>query len=108
MSELRYVWLDILFLIRAVLNFLFLLLVWSLFENSSSDSFAYFTLKKIFLNALAGTTNSTNAQKYIYSKNFVKGEALNTIKSIAVDDEGFKTAFDMLDFNFPNKEEIKD
>ena len=49
------------------------------FEINSSHPFAYFTFKKIFLNALAGIPNLTNAQKLIYLKNFVKGEALNTI-----------------------------
>ena len=78
------------------------------FENNSSDPFSYFTFKKTFLNALAGIPNLTNAQKLIYLKNFVKGEALNTIESITVNDEGFKTAFDLLDFNFLNKEEIRD
>ena len=38
----------------------------------------------------------------------MKGEALNTIESIAVNAEGFKTSYDLLDFNFLNKEEIKD
>ena len=78
------------------------------FENNSSDPFAYFTFKKTFLNALAGIPNLTNAQKLIYLKNFVKGEALNTIENITVNDEGFETAFDLLDFNFLNKEEIRD
>ena len=78
------------------------------FENNSSDPFAYFTFKKTFLNALAGILNLTNAQKLIYLKNFVKGEALNTIENITVNDEGFKTAFDLFDFNFLNKEEIRD
>ena len=78
------------------------------FENNRSDPFSYFTFKKTFLNALAGIPNLTNAQKLIYLKNIVKGEALNTIESITVNDEGFKTAFDLLDFNFLNKEEIRD
>ena len=78
------------------------------FENNSGDPFSYFTLMKTFLNALAGIPNLTNAQKLIYLKNFMKGEALNTIESITVNDEGFKTAFDLLDFNFLNKEEIRD
>ena len=78
------------------------------FENNSSDPFAYFTFKKSFLNALAGIPNLSNAQKLIYLKNFVKGEALNTIENITVNDEGFETAFDLLDFNFLNKEEIRD
>ena len=78
------------------------------FENNSCDPFAYFTFKKTFLNALAGITNLTGAQKLIYLKNFVKGETLITTESIAVNDEGFKTAFDLLDFNFLNKEEIRD
>ena len=59
------------------------------FENNSSNPFAYFTFKKTFLNALAGIPNLTNAQKLIYLKNFVKGEALNTIENITVNDEGF-------------------
>ena len=78
------------------------------FENNSSDPFSYFTFKKTFLNALAGIPNLTNAQKLIHLKNIVKGEALNTIESITVNDEGFKTAFDLLDYNFLNKEEIRD
>ena len=78
------------------------------FENNSSNPFAYFTLKKTLLNALAGISNLTNIQKMIYLKNFAKGEALNTIESIAVDNEGFKTDFDLLDFNFLNKKEIRD
>ena len=52
------------------------------FENNSSDPFAYFTFKKTFLNALAGIPNLSNAQKLIYLKNFVKGEALNTNENI--------------------------
>ena len=64
--------------------------------------------KETFLNALAGIPNLANAQKLIYLKNFVKGEALSTIESIDVNDEGFKTAFDLFDFNFLNKEETRD
>ena len=78
------------------------------FENNSSDPFAYFTFKKTFLNALAGIPSLTNAQKLIYLKNFVKGETLNTIENVTLNDEGFETAFDLLDFNFSNKEEIRD
>ena len=78
------------------------------FENNSSDPFAYFTFKKTFLNALVGIPNLTNAQKLIHLKNFVKGEALNTIENITVNDAGFETAFDLLDFSFLNKEEIRD
>ena len=78
------------------------------FENNSRDPFAYFTFKKTFLNTLAGIPNLTNAQKLIYLKNFVKGEALNTIENITVNDEGFETAFDLLDSNFLNKEEIRE
>ena len=65
-------------------------------------------LRKLFLNTLAGIPNLTNAQKLIYLKNFVKGEALNTIENVTVNDEGFENAFDLLDFNFLNKEEIRD
>ena len=78
------------------------------FENNSSDPFSYFTFKKTFLNSLAGIPNLTNAQKLICLKNFVKGEALNTIESITVNDDGFKTAFDLLDSNFLNEKEIRD
>ena len=78
------------------------------FENNSSDPFAYFTFKKTFLNALAGIPNLTNAQKLIYLNNFVKGEALSTVEHVTFNDDGFKTAFDLLDFNFLNKEEIRD
>ena len=78
------------------------------FENNNSDPIAYFTFKKTFSNALAGIPNLTNAQKLIYLKNFVEGEALNTTESIAVNDEGFKTAFNLLDFSFLNNEEIRD
>ena len=60
------------------------------------------------MNALAGIPNLTNAQKLIYLKNFVEGEALNTTENVTVNDEGFGTAFDLLDFNFLNKEEIRD
>ena len=70
------------------------------FGNDSSDPFAYFTFKKTFLNALAGIPNLTNALKLIHLKNFLRGEDLNTIESIAANDEGIKTAFDFLDFNF--------
>ena len=78
------------------------------FENNNSDPFAYFTFKKTFLNTLAGIPNLTNAQTLIYLKNFVKGEALNTFENVTVNDEGFEIAFDLLDFNFLDKEEIRD
>ena len=60
------------------------------------------------MNALAGIPNLTNAQKLIYLKNFVKGEALSAVEHVTVNDDGFKTAFELLDFNFLNKEEIRD
>ena len=59
------------------------------------------------MNALAGIPNLTNAQKLIYLKNSVKGEALITVEHVTVNDDGYKTAFDLLDFNFLNKEEIR-
>ena len=47
-------------------------------------------------------------KRLIYLKNFVKGEALNLIESIAVDEFGYKAALDLLDFNFLNVKEIRD
>ena len=78
------------------------------FENNNKNPFAYFTFRKAFHNALAGIPNLTNAQKLIYLRNFVKGDALNTIESIKIDNDGFETALKLLDFNFLNVEEIRD
>ena len=91
-----------------LLNSLFLLLLWNLLRTIAAIPLLISPLRKLFLNALAGIPNLTNAQKLIYLKNFVKGEALNTIENITVNDEGFEIAFDLLDFNFLNKEEIRD
>ena len=63
------------------------------FENNISDPFAYFTFKKTFLNALAGIPNLTNAQKLIYLKNFVKGEALSTVEHVTANDEWVQDCF---------------
>ena len=46
------------------------------FENNSSDLYAYFTFKKSFLNALACIPTLTIAQKLTYLKDFVRGEIL--------------------------------
>ena len=78
------------------------------FENNHKNPFAYYTFKKTFLNALAGIPNLTEAQRLIYLKNFVKGEALNVIEGITVDDAGYKAALDLLDFHFLNVKEIRD
>ena len=78
------------------------------FENNLKNPFAYYTFKKTFLNAIAGIPNLTDAQRLIYLKNFVKGEALNVIDGITVDDFGYKAALDLLDFNFLNVGEIVD
>ena len=50
------------------------------FENNLNNPLAYYTFKKTFLNALAGIPSLTDAQRLIYLKNFVKGEALNVIE----------------------------
>ena len=77
-------------------------------QNNSKNPFAYVTFKKAFANAIAGVPNLTDAQKFIYLKSFVRGEALNIIECIPVDNKGYSSAFEKLDFNFLNQDEIID
>ena len=78
------------------------------FQNNASNPFAYFNFKKAFNNALAGMPNLTNVQKFVYLKGYLLGEALSVVENISVNDAGFELAFELLDFTFPDVENIID
>ena len=78
------------------------------FENNLNNPFEYFNFKKAFCNALAGMPNLTNAQRFIYLKGYLKGDALKVVENITVDNEGYGLAFDQLDFHYLDKENIID
>ena len=78
------------------------------FENNLNNPFEYFNFKKAFFNALAGMPNLTNAQRFIYLKGYLKGDALKRVENITVDNEGYGLAFDQLDFHYLDKENIID
>ena len=80
----------------------------SSFENNLNNPFEYFNFKKAFCNALAGMPNLTDAQRFIYLKGYLKGDALKLVENITVNDEGYKLAFDQLDFHYLDKENIID
>ena len=78
------------------------------FENNLNNPFEYFNFKKAFRNALAGMPNLTNAQRFIYLKGYLKGDALKLVENITVNDEGYDLAFDQLDFHYLDSENIID
>lgn len=78
------------------------------FENNFENPFSYYTFKKSFKNAIAGMPNLTDAQKLIYLKRYLTGEALNLVENIPVEDDNFDQAIKILDFNFLDKEMIVD
>ena len=80
----------------------------SSFENNTTSPFAYFNFKKAFINALAGMPNLTQAQKFLYLKGYLVGEALIVVENIPVTDDGYALALQQLDFNFLDKENIID
>ena len=67
------------------------------FENNSENPFSYYTFKKSFKNAIAGMPNLTGAQKLIYLKGYLTGEALNIVEDIPVEDDSFDQAVKLLD-----------
>ena len=78
------------------------------FENNLKNPFEYFNFKKTFCNALAGMPNLTNAQRFIYLKGYLLGDALKLVENIVVDDEGYELAFNQLDFHYLDKKNIID
>ena len=80
----------------------------SSFENNLANPFEYFNFKRAFANALAGMPNLSQAQKFIYLKGYLKGEALNVVENIPVTSDGYALALQQLDFNFLDKENIID
>ena len=78
------------------------------FENNLNNPFEYFNFKKAFCNALAGMPNLTNAQRFIYLKGYLKGDALKLVENITVDNEGYGLAFNQLDFHYLDKENVID
>ena len=78
------------------------------FENNIKNQFEYFNIKKAFRNALAGMPNLTNAQRLIYLKGYLLGDALKLVENIVVDDNGYEIAFGQLDFHYLDKNEIID
>ena len=52
--------------------------------------------------------NLTGAQKLIYLKGYLTGEALNIVENIPVEDDSFDQAVKLLDLNFLDKELIID
>ena len=53
-----------------------------------------------FSNALAGVFYLTEAQKLIYLKGYLQGEALNVVEHVSVNDKCCELAFKQLDFYF--------
>ena len=78
------------------------------FENNIKNPFEYFNFKKAFCNALAGMPNLTNAQKLIYLKGYLLGDALKLVENIVVDDNGYDLAFGQLDYHYLDKKDIID
>ena len=78
------------------------------YENNALNPFAYFNFKKTFKNALAGMPNLTKLQKFVYLKGYLLGEALNVVENIPVTDDGYDLAFEQLDFNFLDVDNIVD
>ena len=78
------------------------------FENNVNNPFAYFNFKKSFTNALAGMPNLTKPQKFVYLKGYLLGEALSVVENLPVTDEGYDLAFEQLDFNFLDTDNIID
>ena len=78
------------------------------FENNIKNPFEYFNFKKAFCNALAGMPNLTNAQKLIYLKGYLLGDALKLVENIVVDDDGYDLALALLDFHYLDKNDIID
>ena len=78
------------------------------FGNNLNNPFEYFNFKKAFCNALVGMPNLTNAQRFIYLKGYLKGDALKLVENITVNNEGYELAFDQLDFHYLDKENIID
>ena len=78
------------------------------FENILNSPFEYFNFRKAFCNALAGMPNLTNAQRFIYLKVYLKGDALKFVENITVNNKEYESAFDQLDFHYLDKENIID
>ena len=78
------------------------------FENNSENPFSYYTFKKSFKNAIAGMSNLTGAQKLIYLKGYLTGEAWNLVENIPMEDDSFDQAVKLLDINFMEKELVID
>lgn len=76
------------------------------FSNNTSDPFAFFNFRKTFLNAIAGMPGLSDAQKFIYLKNYLRGEALNLVEGIEISNQGYFDAVKLLEFHFCNKDEL--
>ena len=76
------------------------------FENNSENPFCYYNFKKSFSNAIAGIPNLTGAQKFIYLKGYLTGEALNLVENIPVEDLSYAQAIGLLDTNYLDKDAI--
>ena len=78
------------------------------FEGNEENPFGFFNFKKTFENAIAGMPNLTKAQKLIYLRSYLKGEALSLVENDEVDDAGYNAAFKLLSTHFLNIDEIVD
>ena len=83
-------------------------IVISPFENNLKNPFEYFNFKKTFQNALAGMPDLTNAQRLIYLKGYLQGDALKLIENIEIRDDNYELAFEQLDFHYLDKNNIID
>ena len=52
--------------------------------------------------------NLTNAERFIYLKDYLKGDALKLVENITVNEEGYELAFNQLDFHYLDKENVID
>ena len=76
------------------------------FEDNRDNPFGFFNFMKTFSNAMSALPNLSPVQKLVYLRNYLKGEALNLIESVDMDEKGYDTALERLNNLFLNKVEI--
>ena len=76
------------------------------FTDNATNIFSFVQFKSSFMNALNALPDMTNTTKFLYLRSQLSGRAYSLIENLAVQDNTYETAMNMLDKEFMNRTEI--
>ena len=76
------------------------------FTDNATNIFSYVQFRSSFYNAVSSITDISNSTKFLYLRSQLSGRAYSIVENLAVQDNTYETAMQMLDKEFMNRTEI--